>query len=79
MGRVAKATLDAEREQRPFELTKLDAASCYEAITLLTMMLASAEQGKVFPYDQRSLTALRDRVVTTWPELKPIYEPEFDR
>lgn len=67
------------REKRPFELTKLDAASLYEGLTLLTMMLASAENGRIFPYDQRSLTELRDRVVATWPELKPIYESRFEQ
>ena len=76
MPRVAKQALELEREQRPFELSRLDAASIYEGLTLLTMMLATSETGLTFPYDQRSLTKLRDRVVETWPELGPIYEPK---
>lgn len=64
-----------DREKRPFDLTKLDAASLYEGLTLLSMMLATNERGHLFPYDARSITALSDRLIELWPELEPIYRP----
>jgi hypothetical protein len=69
------------REKRPFDLTKQDAATFYEGVTVLQMMLAKAERKKhptAFPYNDESLLELGNRLLATWPELRPLYRGPDD-
>jgi hypothetical protein len=70
-------------EQRPFELSRVDAATFYEGVTLLQMMLADSQKRRRkrpidFPYNDESLLELGNRLIATWPELRPIYRGSTD-
>jgi len=60
---------------RSMSITKQDAATLVEGLTMLAFFEAKKRKLKL-PYDAKSIATLRQRVLNRWPELNSIYGKE---
>jgi hypothetical protein len=67
--------MTAAEEFRTLQISRLDAATLYEGLTLLSLFESKPNRKQPLPYDAASLARLRVRLMERWPELKPTYAP----